>query len=155
MLHFFLKGDFLMRSKTILAAVVASAFAVPFAASADSDSYKASAPSTGASVDSNTSVQGSLGSSDRSASTSGQERNDRYAQNDDHDNGRHRGRDKHGDKDKDRDDSASRSSSQYGSSSNGQYAQNDKSSQYPSQSSSSSSSQYPQGNQSYSSNSKY
>jgi hypothetical protein len=123
-----------MRSKTILAAAVVSAFAVPFTAFADSDSYKSTAPSTGASVDSNTSVQGSLGSSDRPAPTYGQERNDRYAQNDDHDNGKHRGRDKHGDKDRDASASQNGSNSQYGSSSNGQYAQNDKSSQYGSNS---------------------
>jgi hypothetical protein len=133
-----------MRSKTILAAALAGALAAPLAALADDDgssSYGSQGPSASANVG-GASVQGSLGSSDRSASTYGQERNDRYAQNDEHDNGRHRGRDKDRDHDKDRDRDKDRhaSNQEYGSSSSGQYAQN----QYPSQS-----------NRQYSSNSNY
>ena len=111
-----------MRSRTILATALAGALAAPLAALADDNSsYKS--PSASASVG-GASVQGSLGSGDRSAGAYGQDRNDRYAQNDDHDNGKHRGRDKHRNKDKDR----QASNQQYDSSSSGQSAQ----SQYPS-----------------------
>lgn len=113
-----------MRSKTILAAVVAGALAAPLTALADSDSYGSQSPSAGASVNSGTSAQGSLGTNGQSAGSYSRERNDRYAQNDDHDNGKHRGRDEHRDKD-DRASAQSQDKAQAGSSSsNGQYAQN-------------------------------
>jgi lipopolysaccharide export LptBFGC system permease protein LptF len=115
-----------MRSKTILATVVAAALGAPLTALADSDSYGTKSPSAGASVNSGTSAQGSYG----------QDRNDRYAQNDDRDNGKHRGRAKHRDKD-DRASARSQDDAQYGSrSGNDQYAQN-QGSQYPGQGSSS------------------
>ncbi len=115
-----------MRSKTILATALASALAAPLAAQADDDSYSKS-PSASASVG-GASVQGSLGSSERSAGAYGRDRDDRYAQNDDRDHGKHRGRDGHRDEDKDR----QASNRQYGASSsrNDPYAQN----QYPGQS---------------------
>jgi hypothetical protein len=150
-----------MRSKTILAAVVAGALGVPLASLAD-DSPSSRTPSAGASVDNSTSVQGAVGSSDRSASAYGQDRGDRQAQNEDrdHDRGEHRGRDKNKNKDKS-------ASSQYPS--NSQYSQNtpSQSSQYPQSSSSQGSGQYSQNspsqygsnsgntNQRYSSNSSY
>jgi hypothetical protein len=141
-----------MRSKTILAAALAGALGAPLAAFADSDSYRSSSPSAGASVNSNVGAQGSLGSSDQSASAYGQDRGDRYAQNEgrDNDRGRHRGRDDRGRDKHDQDRSAN---SQYPD--NSQYSQN----QYPSQGSSgqyngqSSQSQYgTDANQRYSSN---
>jgi hypothetical protein len=100
-----------MRSKTILATVVAGALGVPLAALADSDSYGSRSPSAGASVSSGTSAQGSLGSNGPSAGSNSQDRGDRTAQNDDHDNGKHR------DKDEDRGANAE--------SQNDQYAQSD------------------------------
>jgi hypothetical protein len=135
-----------MRSKTILAAVIAGALGAPLTALADSDSYGSTSPSAGASVNNGTSVQGSLGTQGQSAGSYGKDRDDRYAQNDDrdHDRGKHRGRDKR--KDKDHQAGAQpQNDAQYGSASspsrNDQYAQ---SSQAPSS-----------GNSQYSSNSRY
>jgi hypothetical protein len=73
-----------MRSKTILAAALATALGASFSAFADdSDSYGSRSPPAGAPADNGTSVRGPAGSTDRSASSS--YGRDQEARNDDRD----------------------------------------------------------------------
>lgn len=111
-----------MRSKTILAAVIAGTLGVPLASVADDSSQGSRVPSVGASVSGNTSVQGGLGTNDPSSQTYGQNRSDRYAQNEDKDRDNDRGKARGRDDDRDHD--------------RGRHSQNrsGQSSQYPSQS---------------------